>query len=290
MSVTQKTLLSCSAVCYVLTLFSMFRPSLWMMLLFFILHSVTLMLFSYLTYRAARSGGIDEELLAARESCRALTEEKERLTRELAAEKEQAASRNSERQAAISDLESQLMQAKQEAAALEKQARDAELAEDSLLPPVISGNGSPEPLDIIGIARDTIREFLPYSEKAGIQILISSSSDTLMVRADPSRICTLFRNIIDNSIKYMNRTGNLVITLSAVGDDIFIVLKDNGQGLSESETPHIFEMNYQGSNRISGNGLGLTQAKAIVNSYGGTIYARSAPGKGMGIYIQIPIE
>ena len=71
-------------------------------------------------------------------------------------------------------------------------------------------------------------------------------------------------------------------------DDIFIILKDNGYGLSSDETSHIFELNYQGSNRISGNGLGLTQAKAIVNYYGGTIYARSTKGNGMGIYIQLP--
>jgi len=68
------------------------------------------------------------------------------------------------------------------------------------------------------------------------------------------------------------------------------VLKDNGKGLPREETPHIFELNYQGSNRISGNGLGLTQAKAIVEAYGGTIYAKSTPDNGMGIYIQIPMD
>ena len=108
------------------------------------------------------------------------------------------------------------------------------------------------------------------------------------MRADPNRIITLFRNIIDNSIKYMKRAGSLVITISTIGDDIFIVLKDTGEGLNEDETKHIFELNFQGSNRISGNGLGLAQAKAIVESYGGTIYAKSTEGKGMGIYIQLP--
>ena len=67
-----------------------------------------------------------------------------------------------------------------------------------------------------------------------------------------------------------------------------IVLKDNGEGLSSNETTRIFELNYQGSNRVSGNGLGLTQAKAIVEYYGGTIYAKSERGKGMGVYIQLP--
>ena len=128
----------------------------------------------------------------------------------------------------------------------------------------------------------------PYSRRSGIQLLLSSASDTLMVRADASYIHILFKNIIDNSIKYMHRNGNLVITVSNIGDDLFIVLKDNGEGLPSNETAHIFELNYQGSNRVSGNGLGLTQAKAIVEYYGGTIYAKSNSGNGMGIYIQLP--
>ena len=155
---------------------------------------------------------------------------------------------------------------------------------NDLLPP----EETPVDLNIISTVNAVIEEMLPYSRKAGIQLLLSSASDTLMVRADASYLRILFRNIIDNSIKYMRRNGNLVITISNIGDDLFIVLKDNGEGLPSSETAHIFELNYQGSNRVSGNGLGLTQAKAIVEYYGGTIYAKSTSGNGMGIYIQLP--
>ena len=155
---------------------------------------------------------------------------------------------------------------------------------NDLLPP----EEKPTELNIISTVSAVIEEMLPYSRKAGIQLLLSSASDTLMERADASYLRILFRNIIDNSIKYMRRNGNLVITISNIGDDLFIVLKDNGEGLPSSETAHIFELNYQGSNRVSGNGLGLTQAKAIVEYYGGTIYAKSTSGNGMGIYIQLP--
>lgn len=146
----------------------------------------------------------------------------------------------------------------------------------------------PVELNIIDAANAVIEEMAPYSRQAGIQVLLSSASNSLMVRADAAFIRILFRNIIDNSIKYMNRNGSLVITISNIGDDLFIVLKDNGEGLPTDETARIFELNYQGSNRVSGNGLGLTQAKAIVEYYGGTIYAKSESGKGMGIYIQLP--
>lgn len=147
-----------------------------------------------------------------------------------------------------------------------------------------------ETIDIIRIAQETVKELEPFAEKVHLEIRISTPEEKILVKADPSRLRIMFRNIIDNSIKYMNRAGVLVITISNLGDDIFIVLKDNGNGLSENETAHIFELNYQGSNRISGNGLGLTQAKAIVEYYGGTIYAKSHVGRGMGIYVQLPTD
>lgn len=162
--------------------------------------------------------------------------------------------------------------------------------EDALFPADTEGENNFEPIDIISIANEAISELSYFAGKANIQIQVSSSSDCILVKAEPSRIKILFRNIIDNSIKYMKRAGSLVITISNVGTDIFIVCKDNGSGLTEQETEHIFELNYQGSNRISGNGLGLTQAKSIVTSYGGTIYAKSTLGKGMAIYIQLPVN
>lgn len=145
-----------------------------------------------------------------------------------------------------------------------------------------------EPINILNIVNEAVKELSSFARKAGILINISADSDNIIIKADYDKIKIMFRNIIDNSIKYMNRRGSLVITVSNIGSDIFIVLKDTGDGLNSTETEHIFELNYQGSNRISGNGLGLTQAKKIVNSYGGTIYAKSNLGRGMGIYIQLP--
>ena len=159
---------------------------------------------------------------------------------------------------------------------------------EALLPPIDPDESPNETIHILQIAQDTINELSTFASEAEIKILLSAPEQDLLVKANKGRLRILFRNIIDNSIKYMQRSGTLIITISNIGDDIFIVLKDNGNGLSERETRHIFELNYQGSNRISGNGLGLTQAKAIVDYYGGSIYAKSMVGRGMGIYIQLP--
>lgn len=160
---------------------------------------------------------------------------------------------------------------------------------DALIPN-ISDEEIVEEMNLVEITKSTADEFIEFAKNALVTIKVHSTEDNLRFVGDPERIRIMLRNIIDNSIKYMNREGSLVITLSLVGDEAFIVLKDNGEGLSKEETEHIFELNFQGSNRISGNGLGLTQAKAIADKYSGNIYARSSVGNGMGIYIQLPIS
>ncbi len=287
MSNIQKVLLSCSALCYILVIYGFFHSASWLVLLFFLLHSLCLLYFCYLTYNSGKVPEIEEELSSLKDSYESLTAENSQLSQQLSDASDRCAELSADLDAALEQqkiLEAQIPD--------EPNPIEQEPDQNDLLPPLSSAGTSAKAINIIQVARDTAEEFLPFAKEADIdiQIQLTGENDTLLIKADRNRIRVLFRNIIDNSIKYMKRSGRLVITISTVGDDLFIVLKDNGEGLPDTETPHIFEINYQGSNRISGNGLGLTQAKAIVDFYGGTIYARSTTGKGMGIYIQIPMN
>lgn len=296
MSNGQKTLLGCSILSYLLVLYSFFKFDLWLILIFFIIHSLVLLSLAFLFHK---SNIADNDLieLQAKYKKRASESEAraESLSRKLENLEELSVSRDEELSAAntrIAELERQVvvLQAEQDAANAEALSwEEAESREyEALLPPIDPDESPDETINILQIARDTIEELHTFADEAEIKIMLSAPDGEMLVRANKSRLRILFRNIIDNSIKYMQRSGNLIITISNIGDDIFIVLKDNGNGLSAHETMHIFELNYQGSNRISGNGLGLTQAKAIVDYYGGSIYAKSTIGRGMGIYIQLP--
>ncbi len=147
---------------------------------------------------------------------------------------------------------------------------------------------SSEVVDIVEEARACAFELKDETERAGIDVRIIDPGEPLLTSADPGLIRMLFRNVIDNSVKFMKRAGILQITLSDVEDDVFIVMKDNGEGVSSQETGHIFELNYQGENRNGGNGLGLAQVAAIVEHYGGRVYARSDSGMGFAVFVRIP--
>ncbi len=300
MSNGQKTLLGCSILSYLLVLYSFFRFDLWLILIFFIMHSLVLLSLAFLFWKSNLE---DNDLieLQAKYKKSAIENEKraDELNDKLEIQTRLTTSKDkelSDANARIGELELEIsrLQDTQMERALEVQTMIADRDEqesheyEALLPPIDPDESPNETINILQIAQDTINELSTFASEAEIKILLSAPEQDLLVKANKGRLRILFRNIIDNSIKYMQRSGTLIITISNIGDDIFIVLKDNGNGLSERETRHIFELNYQGSNRISGNGLGLTQAKAIVDYYGGSIYAKSMVGRGMGIYIQLP--
>ncbi len=290
MSKNQKLSLAAACVFYALTIIGFFYFSLTLIIIMFLLFTLSITYFAYLCYKSHNDYTGAEHL---QQEIGILNAEKEQLKGDyeiLIREKDEELEKRMNSIEELRDRLSEVSREKDDAkkdlqAASEAAAESLKREYESLLPP---DDNDASNVDIIDVARRAISELEADAIKAGLRVTISSASERLMVHASAKRLLIMFRNIIDNSIKYMQTAGTLVITISAIEDDIFIVLKDTGKGLPENETKHIFELNYQGSNRISGNGLGLTQAKAIVEHYGGTIYARSPQGNGMGIYIQLP--
>ncbi len=291
MSRLQKILLFASAVAYALTLYAFLRLDMWLLLICFILHSVFLIVFSFLCYQASQTP--DEDVAELEDRLVTVKEEWKSETDSLRQELEEKDLLIAQKDGALTAAEADIRRLQDELNSANLAAEEAKAApvddiDTSILPGFLPDRSESATVSVIEIAKSVARELKDDAVKAGVTITISEVEEQLLVKADPNMLRILFRNIVDNAIKYMNRHGSLIITVSSIDDDIFIVCKDTGEGLASEETNHIFELNYQGSNRISGNGLGLYQAKAIVTYYGGTIYAKSTPGKGMGIYIQLP--
>lgn len=286
----QKIMIAFSCIFYCMTIYAAFTLELPYIIVLFALFTLSITMFGYLCYQAHNDytgaehlqqeiGVLKAEMDRTKAECEIKISEKDSAIRKLELETGDLKQKLEASEIALTAA------MEQSEAAMEDKTRQSQIME-SLLPP--DTEDPAVTVDIIDIAKRAIDELSSQAREAEVMINISSASEKLMVHAGAQRLLIMFRNIIDNSIKYMQKAGTLVITISALEDDIFIVLKDTGKGLPENETKHIFELNFQGSNRISGNGLGLTQAKAIVEHYGGTIYARSPEGSGMGIYIQLP--
>jgi len=98
-------------------------------------------------------------------------------------------------------------------------------------------------------------------------------------------------NLLDNAIKFTDSGGKLRIALRQRGQEAIFRLEDNGCGMSEETMRRMFDKFYQGdpSRSMTGNGLGLTIVKRIIDLCQGTIEAESELGRGSVFTIKLPL-
>lgn len=109
--------------------------------------------------------------------------------------------------------------------------------------------------------------------------------------ANPELLLLLWRNILDNAIKYSQVGG--VITVNAVQTDtnVIVTISDCGIGMDEETTEHLFERYYRGQNtKANGHGLGAAIAATIVKQMKGEITAKSELDVGTTITVTLPKE
>jgi heavy metal sensor kinase len=108
---------------------------------------------------------------------------------------------------------------------------------------------------------------------------------------DEGQFKIMFRNILDNAVKYTPPKGSVRVTAYVDKDFAGIRVEDTGVGIPVSEIDHIFDRFYRvdKSRQRSGFGLGLSIAKSIAEAHGGAIKVNSLPGKGSAFTILLPI-
>lgn len=108
--------------------------------------------------------------------------------------------------------------------------------------------------------------------------------------ADEELLQQVWINLIGNAIKFTDNKGQIKITMRNSPDEVTVVIKDSGIGMSEETQKHIFEKFYQAdkSHAAQGNGLGLALVKEILDICSGKIRVKSAPGCGSQFTVVLP--
>jgi len=130
---------------------------------------------------------------------------------------------------------------------------------------------------------------LVSNELKGKEITIEKKFDpdlpTIIVDADKLR--QVFINLLLNSIEAIENKGKIKITASPKNKKfVKIRISDNGCGIPSEILPEIFEPFF--TTKSSGTGLGLANAKKIIEQHNGSIYVISKKGKGTTFEIIIP--
>ena len=124
-----------------------------------------------------------------------------------------------------------------------------------------------------------------------INIDVSFDGNLIML-GDYYQLKHVMINLIDNAIKFNIRQGKVEINAIEDNGQIQVWIKDTGIGIPEDKLAKIFDKLYQiesdTNRKYGGTGIGLTIAKHIIESHGGSIWVTSEVGEGSTFCINLP--
>lgn len=149
-----------------------------------------------------------------------------------------------------------------------------------------------QPIVLRNFLYDCVDELEKDVRKVGGNLYLHFIIKDTQIEADPEKLMRVFRNLIENAIKYRSGEPLEIVILANQDDDgVFINITDNGIGVPEEDLPKIFERFYRSDKsrnlNIKGSGIGLSICREIIEAHGGKIAASGNNESGITISIRL---
>ncbi len=150
--------------------------------------------------------------------------------------------------------------------------------------------------DINILLDETLLFFSNNGNVSSIRIHKHLDSALPLVFIDRNAVKQCLWNIFINAIQAMPSGGTLTVRTqcptrtegNAHCDDVSIIIRDSGTGMTEETLPRAFHPFY--STKAKGTGLGLAIVERIIRQHGGHVSLSSKEGEGTEVEITIPVN
>ncbi|NWF91537.1 MAG: PAS domain-containing protein [Syntrophaceae bacterium] len=132
-----------------------------------------------------------------------------------------------------------------------------------------------------------VRLLRPDAQMKNARIDTHFQKNLPMMKIDVSQFNLAISNLLVNSIQAVSGKGEIHLHTRGSKKNVFIIIKDNGVGISKEHLPKIFDFMF--STKPTGSGLGLSIAKKIISDHHGEITVRSELNKGAEFRIRLPV-
>ena len=127
--------------------------------------------------------------------------------------------------------------------------------------------------------------------KKSLRLIENYSPDIPPVEVDTTALEQVFLNIMQNSLESLEKDGgSLTVSTFTEGENIVATFEDTGPGLSEDARAYLFTPFFTTKEHLHCPGLGLSAARMLVESHGGTIDVSNMAGGGTCAKVSIPSE
>jgi len=156
---------------------------------------------------------------------------------------------------------------------------------------------TPKPVNAAHALAEALRACEHLAGSKGIALSSTLPDSGVKVIADYDRLVQIFRNLVENAIKYGPEDSTVSVDYRLEGGETFFGVRDLGPGIPKDESLRIFERFYRvekhrTKNGMGSSGLGLAICKHIVERMGGRIWVenRSDADTGSVFNFALPTE
>ncbi len=140
------------------------------------------------------------------------------------------------------------------------------------------------------VVEDVLASLADHLEHARIKVEWKPDPDPPRIRIDPGRLKQALLNLVLNAAEAMPEGGILGARTGFVDDPESVVIEiwDIGMGIDERERDRLFDPFF--TTKRDGVGLGLVNARSLVESHGGTLELLPRDGRGTRAVIRLPVQ
>jgi signal transduction histidine kinase len=147
-------------------------------------------------------------------------------------------------------------------------------------------------VDLAALAAHVVERNRPQAERKQ-QTLHFSAAPDCVADVDESRIQEILDNLVNNAVKYSPYAQPIWVSVTRIGAQIRLAVKDQGQGLTAEDQQQLFgrfaRLSAKPTGGEGGTGLGLAIVKLLVDLHGGSVWAESAgPHLGSTFIVELP--
>lgn len=121
---------------------------------------------------------------------------------------------------------------------------------------------------------------------------LGASHDIVIV--DEDLLQNVFKNLIDNALKYSKEAPKIKICTQNKNNELHISISDEGIGMTRDEQKHIFDRYYRAHtgdiHNVKGFGIGLSYSKMIIDAHKGSIKVWSKKNIGSTFTVVLPLS
>ena len=141
------------------------------------------------------------------------------------------------------------------------------------------------------VLKEVISNCTELANEKSINIKFINSKKDSIVKGDKEKLTVLFKNILDNAIKYSSPNTEISLEANLKNGKVIIAINDQGIGIPKKDILRITERFYRSDNgkklKIEGTGIGLSIVKHIINQHEGELRISSIEGKGSEFTVEL---